>query len=458
MRTLRTLGIYASFVILVLILGLLAGWYLYLRKETQNTSAADSARGYNTSAPEGTINGSTYANINSMTGSSSPATQKSAPAKSRGFIAGIISWMTGKNAGITDTSSNASGPAPSFGVNAPLPTSTMPVKKLPRLWQIAKTPTAGFGFVTASGKLSIYFAERATGYIFAADPETGAVSRLTNKLIPKIYEAYFSRTGAPIFRAIEGGYATTFSGKISTSSAATSTTYSLSLVQSEKNIRALSVEPATGRIFATEVGTSTLGEVSQWDGTKAKQVFSSNVGSWRPYLLPDGRMFIAESAEDFISGYAYEIKKGGTLMPLVRDVPGLTILPQSSSTALLYGTSENSLGLFAIASAGASPVELSIKTTADKCAWGSAKGIAYCAVPISDPGPGYLGAWYRGSVHTRDVWWSIDAGAGSAKKLFAANDSAQQADAISPAIDPSGRYIVYLDNRDKSLWMLRIVE
>ena len=86
--------------------------------------------------------------------------------------------------------------------------------------------------------------------------------------------------------------------------------------------------------------------------------------------------------------------------------------------------------------AGASDAELPITTIAEKCVWESAT-VAYCAVPQQIPGAGFLTKWYRGEVHTEDVWYTVDAGAAKADKLFTI-DSAQAIDVESPAIDPGG--------------------
>lgn len=48
---------------IVIILGALAGWYFFLRGETQATSATDTGRGFSQAAPFGAEIGSTYQNM-----------------------------------------------------------------------------------------------------------------------------------------------------------------------------------------------------------------------------------------------------------------------------------------------------------------------------------------------------------------------------------------------------------
>jgi len=154
---------------------------------------------------------------------------------------------------------------------------------------------------------------------------------------------------------------------------------------------------------------------------------------------------------------ATNLQKNGAFVPLLRAIPGLTLLPHPSSRALLYGASGGTLTLFARTSATSTSGSLPIRTTADKCVWDPKQQfIAYCAVPQSLPAPSFLDRWYRGEVHTADAWWRVDAGAASAELLFSPGNAVL--DVERPVIDNSGNYIAFVNAVDKSLWLLRIEE
>src|SRR3990167_10436168 len=76
------------------------------------------------------------------------------------------------------------------------------------LFQISKEQVAGFVAFnpsTSSGQASttIRYADRATGHIYDVNPLTLEKTKITNKTLPKIYEAHFRDNGnAVVFRSL----------------------------------------------------------------------------------------------------------------------------------------------------------------------------------------------------------------------------------------------------------------
>jgi hypothetical protein len=167
-------------------------------------------------------------------------------------------------------------------------------------------------------------------------------------------------------------------------------------------------------------------------------------------------MYVAQKPSDGVMGYAFTINNSA-LQSLV-SAPGLSILPRTGSTALIYSDSTSgSVSLFAQTSASTSPIRLPISTLAEKCVWAPGHDlIAYCAVPQTpETANDYMEAWYRGAMHTSDSWWRVDVSAGTAESLFTP-DSSISLDVEHPVIDPTDSYIAFMNAADKSLWMLRI--
>ena len=191
------------------------------------------------------------------------------------------------------------------------------------------------------------------------------------------------------------------------------------------------------------------------EGASQKPVFASTLQQWRVWWLSDGRMYVAQQPSDGIMGYAFTLK-GGTLQGLV-SAPGLSILPRTGSTALIYSSSAGGVNLFGQTSAGTTPVRFTVRTLAEKCVWAPGKDlVAYCAVPqVLPTRASYMEEWYRGAAHTSDAWWRVDVSAGIAQNLFTP-DSGTSFDVEHPAIDGNGSYIAFINAADKSLWMLRI--
>lgn len=407
----------------VVVLGSLAGWYFFLRGQSQATTTADTARGFSVSAPYSSQIGSTYQNM-----------------------------LSGISDAIRDASgARASGP-------------------LTRLWHADKSSVAGFAFSSVGSTTRLQFVERGSGYVFAADPTTQTIVRRTNTLLPKTYEALFVGNDGVIERTVDpSGAISTFSGKIATSSIsslnASSTPTALEGVYVNKNIRTLAVHPTTGELFYL---MGSLPEISgvraQWDGGKQKTVFSTVVPDWRAWWLSDGRIVLLTSPVDGAPGYSYVLGADGALQPLLRALPGLTILPRASdaktsSSVLLYGISTGSgISLFARVNADASPVTFPVHTIAEKCVWAPGKElIVYCGVPQVPPAGTYLNDRYKGVAHTADSWWRLNVSTGQAELIYAP-DQSLRLDVEAPTIDQSGAYLAFKNAADGSLWVLRIVQ
>jgi hypothetical protein len=417
--------------VIVLMLGGLAGWYFYLHSAESSSSALSTARGLGVAAPsfEGTA-GSTQAN--------------------QAIAAQIF-----------DTA-----PAGSSGTSSS------------ELWEVDRSPVAGMGFVTSETDEHLYYVERGNGYVFSAHPSTDETVRVTDTLMPKIYEALFADDGSVIERSIDtSGNITTFLGTISTSSVsitasstnvartqaatvATDTPATLAGLYLPTGIRDIALDRVSKSLFYTTVEPQggIDGTTVGWDGTKKKQVFTSIVGSWRPMLLDDGRMILLESPADGIPGYAYTLGATGTLTPLVRDVEGLTILPKSASPLFIYGSSSGT-GLSLFANVGSTTSSIGLSTVAEKCVWlpGSSE-IVYCAVPNTAPVADYLDNWYQGTTNTSDDWWEIDLSTGTTKRIYSPSADNVSLDVENPTIDQSGNYIAFQNATDQSLWVLRVAQ
>ncbi len=385
----------------VVILGALAGWYFFLHGQTKTTIAFNAARGFGSQVPAGSVQGSASA-----------------------------------------FSATTSAP----GTSA----ATAPVRP-PQLSHIADAPVGGIGFSTTTQGVRLRYVERATGYVFEADPMGGGIVRIANALMPKIYEAYFASGDRIIERSLSTGGVTTFAGLLGTA-----TSSALSGTSLPNNIVAVAPDPKTAQLFYLQrTGSEVVGVTSAWDGSKPKQVFSSALSDWRASWLPDGSVVLVQNAADSVVGYAYTLKNG-VLHPLAGPLLGLTVLPRTGS-GLLYGTSSGGgLALFSRTSATTTAVRLPIATVADKCVWApGAAFVAYCAVPQTLPLGGFLDAWYRGETHSSDAIWRVDASAGQAQLVFAPTSNISL-DVINPVMDDEGNYIAFMNATDQSPWLLRL--
>lgn len=416
MRTTQTILKYVLAALIVLILGGLTGWYFFVRSHTSSTAAISTARGLESEPPTFTGSlGSTAANI--------------------------------EGSGISPSTSTSVGAA-----------------LVKRLWEVDRVPVAGMGFApnasTFATSTNLYFAERASGYIFEADTSTRNVVRLTNTLMPKTYEAVFvpGKYGVLLRSLDKSGAITTFAGTFQTPTSTPPSPQTLSGYYLAKNILAVAADPKSGALFYLTrafASSGVVGTTLQWDGSKQKQVFASPITSWRPSLA-NGQTILLESPADDVPGYAYTIGKTGALVPLLGPVPGLIVLPHPSENALLYSTSQGgALGLY-VRIGKKTAALLPTRTITEKCVWAPGKSlIAYCAVPTATPSSHFLNDWYQGVMHTADTWWQVDTAAGTAQIMYAPS---QALDVQNPSIDASGNYIAFVNGPDQSLWVLRVAQ
>jgi hypothetical protein len=398
--------------IIVVVLGGLGGWYMFINKQIDSTEAQDTARGYGASETFGDGIGST---INNLVGD---------------VIGGILG---------NDKDTNAAS--------------------APKLWQITRTPVAGHGFASSSPRL--YFAERASGNILLADPTTTNVQRLTNTLIPKVLEAYFANDGSVVLRSLsDDGEIQSYAARIatSTSPAAGDTPNKLEGAYLPGNIVSMGARSTPNELFfLVRENSGSAGIVSNWLGGNQKRTLVSALSDWQTIFLQDGTKYLIQKASDDVAGYAFKITGAGSLERVIGDLPGLIILPRKNSQAMLFSTaSAGQITLFARANSQTADVRLAIRTLAEKCVWApDTRLIAYCAVPQTAPSGTILRDRYDGSAHTADAWWRVDVSANTAEQIYTPEISVAL-DVENPQIDGAGTHIAFMNAADKTLWMLTL--
>ena len=430
-RTSRTSKIihYAIVALVVIMLSLLAWWYIFLSAKEDTLRSTDLARGAGLAPPSfGEAVGSTYNNITKNLSS---------------FIERV-------------------------GTEGPESSS-------PRLRQVTKTPVAGAGFIVREprGNTSVAravststsilrFVERGTGYVFESEANRTSLVRVTNTLVPQVYEALLAKNGAIIMRNIdETGAIVTFSAFATTTPSLNTASSSLSLSPLPKNIRTITFSPSGEEvlyILEEAGGSASLIRAPRQAGTGTRMARLGFSG-WQIEWLVGNRFILTQHATDGLPGYAYEVGGNGSLVPLLSGIPDLALSMQANlsqaakASGMLYSSG---FTLSARANANASVVTLPIRTTAEKCVWALNNTlIAYCAVPQASPSVNAMGRWLRGEIHTADTWWKVDAGSGRAEILYTA-EGGSRLDVERPVIDPKGEYIAFLNAVDKSLWLLRL--
>lgn len=365
--------------------------------------------------------------------------------ESRGFAVGIPSFSGTRGSTIENI---ALGIDPSVQ-GQPATTSS---ERPPRLWRINQTPVAGAGFIQNGSSTLIRFVERSTGHIFDADPETGVVTRRTNTRIPEIYEAIVGSHILLLRSLDERGAVRTLAGTLGTTTEdgflpITTTDLGIEgdVIVTDDSLTFIAKTPRGGSIVRLSNDEKTPDEIASI-GVERATLFTAN-----------GRVAFVESAASGVLGNAYKIV-GATIEPLARSTPGLTIASHPSQEALLIGADTGLSLNLALRVKNENMMPLPIATIAEKCIWNPTNVLrAYCAVPRENPGVNFLDNWYRGRVHTNDIWYVVNTEKGEVESFFDMGDE-RGIDAERLQMNASGSFILFQNMRDKSLWLLRIAE
>lgn len=339
--------------------------------------------------------------------------------------------------------------------------------QIPRLRQISKDPTAGATFFdlpvsTSSKQTVIRYVDRATGNIFETSPTSLTATRISNKTIPTVYEASFASEGnSLLMRRVKDGSQTIETFAATLSKSASSTSLSLGGSFLTQNITQISVSPDKTKIFYLyNTDNGSVGIVANPDGSKKTLVFESSAREWLSDWSGAKTITIVNKPTAGVSGTAYFLDTSTGGLRQVMSGNGLSVLSSPDSKTVLYGIGEqnqNSLYLGSFSVKDGRKNNLSVQTLPEKCVWSGNNENVYCAVPNLIPTGSYPDFWYQGLVSFGDEIWKVDTTTG--QTTFSASIvqlAGKDIDVINPTLDASEKYLMFINKKDLSLWILKI--
>lgn len=329
-----------------------------------------------------------------------------------------------------------------------------------KLFQVSKEPVAGFIAFSKGATTTIRFVDRATGHIYDMNPLTQEKTKVTNKTLPKIYEAYFRDNGnSVLFRSLVNdsdmvenlSLALTPPKIISTT---TDNLYTVLAVNLRGDIKEVAVGSGDSLFYVAEDSSSIIS--STFNGTNLRTLFNSSFTDWR--LVPYGNnLMIYTRVSSDIPGYAYRLNSNGALTKILGPLNGLTVTPNSSGGFAYSYNNEGSLKLVAKEDSASEEVDLP-PTFAEKCVWSSEKEwIIYCAIPTQNINGKDIDNWYKGISHFSDKVWYFDTRVNISEVLVESDKNLGfDLDAIHLEISPNEDYLVFMNKNDLSLWALKL--
>lgn len=341
--------------------------------------------------------------------------------------------------------------------------TTTPALFKPILRQITKEPAAGGVIFERAGKQIVRYLERAKGNAYETEADSIKPKRLTNKIIPKVYEAVWKNDGSALIARYaneETEKIESFYGKIKIKNEGTGE----GEIQGSflaSNIKELSVSPSTDRIFyLTESLGGALGAISSFDGAKKSLVFDSLLNKWLTNWPRESLITVTTKPVSNALGSLYFVESAtGAKSAVLSDIRGLTTLTNADGSKVLYSQSDDTgfmLKMHDVKSKTSS--FFPFNTLPEKCVWSVIKvNDVYCAVPQSIANGKYPEDWYQGVTLFTDEIWKIDTKTGLTEFIMNLNDnSGQKIDGAKISLNKKENFLLFTNKQDLNLWNLQI--
>ncbi len=312
----------------------------------------------------------------------------------------------------------------------------------------ASTSTSTPTTASTTPDVEAHFIDRASGNVYAYVAHARALTRISNKTLPGVQEASWLADGS---RAYARFLSTSAGGEHID-------TYSLDahggggyLLEQDLS-QALVV--GTSTFFSLLSGTTgSVGTIAKADGSNSRTLFSTLLSSLAVH--PTNGNFFANTKPSYaINGYAFQIDRTtGAFSRILGPFPGLSVLPNSAGTALLYSyTDAGVIHLRAFDIKTHSSTALPVATLAEKCTW-SADGLsAYCGVPTAMQG-NLPDSWYQGATIFTDRIWKIDLTQRVATLVVDPTQVGKvSVDAVALTTDPAEDILMFTDKHSGALY------
>ncbi len=338
--------------------------------------------------------------------------------------------------------------------------SSRPVQAAARLVKITDGPVAiGLAARTVSGTstasstssadVAVRYIERASGNMYEYRQQERAITRLTNRTIPGVFEAAWLLDGSRAYvRYVSNGTGNTTHIE----------TYALPM-------------SGDGQLLARDLsqifpdGTASVITLSSSDtGSIATRTDIGGIGGTTVFQTPlsrlfafatDRGMYVHTPASALAESYVFLVR-AGQFERIPAPAKGMTVLPSPNGKILLvsYINDSGALQTGIIDPDTATLTKLPIATLTEKCVFTKDSLHAYCGVPASAPEEGIIpDDWYQGAIGFRDRLWEIDFG--SRLALFTADLpklTDAPIDAVSLATDENQSVLFFINRNDGSLW------
>jgi hypothetical protein len=307
--------------------------------------------------------------------------------------------------------------------------------------------------------LALRYVARATGNIYETFADNIQEGQFTTTVIPKVYDAYFGNSGnSVVMRYLQGDGKTieTFWGNLPKEILGADTIADNTIKGSllPNNIKNISVSPDASSIFYLfDNGNDMIGTTLNFLTSKKVQILDSPFTEWSSWWGNNKMITLTTKPASSVPGYMYTMDSSGkNFNQVLSSINGLTTEASPDGKLILYGDNNLNLNVYNI-STNTSTL-LGVRTLPEKCVWGSASDVVYCAVPRSVSSGQYPDSWYQGEISFSDQFWKIDIKTGNTTMLVdpLTVNGGGDIDGIKLALDNGQNYLFFVNKKDSFLW------
>ncbi|MEK7140354.1 MAG: hypothetical protein AAB815_01065 [Patescibacteria group bacterium] len=310
---------------------------------------------------------------------------------------------------------------------------------------------------------ALRYVARATGNIYQTFADKIDERRFSVTLVPKVSEAFFGKGAESVvmrYLKTDDRTIATFAGSVPKENlgADSSGNNEIRGTFLPDGISDMSVAPDGLKIFyLLNVLDNAVGVTAGVLGDKKLQVFDSPFTEWTTWWPNNKMITLTTKPSAGVPGYLYAIDPGKKdLNKILGDINGLTTLTSPSGKLVLWSNNNLSLGIYDIDTKTTN--FFGARTLPEKCVWGKASDVIFCAVPKFVSPSLYPDAWYKGEISFSDEIWKIDVKNQNATMIsdLSSINGIEDMDNIKLALDENANYLFFVNKKDSYLWELSL--
>ena len=330
-----------------------------------------------------------------------------------------------------------------------------------KLRKISAEPVAGAGVLDVKAGTLVRHIEKATGHIFETELFSSNQNRISNTTIPLVYDAVWgNKNNSLVARYLKDDNQTIDTYGLLIKEVSTSTENTVSAIKLSENLSQISV--FGNSVFSLEhKPDSSLGFISNFDGTKKVQIWNSPVKELLAQYVNSKTVALTTKPDQNTEGFLFFVDTGNAqTKKIIGNVFGLSTLVNDTATQLIFLDQKDALRMFMFDVKSKSSTNMTPPTLPEKCVWSKKdRNIIYCAVPEEFMDRDSLTLWYRGFIYFTDNIWKYDIKNNISNVMTSLfNESREQIDVTKLLLSENEQYLVFVNKIDNSLWSLDLTK